>query len=77
MLEHMSECVCERTSSGPPTGPDDVAAAVAALAGPALAAFLAARPDPGHLDGYTLVEVMAGWEKVARHARRPGATDGR
>ena len=65
----MSECVCERTAPGHPTDPDDVAAAVAALTGPALAAFLAARPEPGQVDGYTLVELMAGWEKVARHAR--------
>ncbi len=66
----MSECVSERTAPGSPTGAaDDVAATVAALTGPALTAFLAARPDPAQVDGYTLVELLAGWEKVARHAR--------
>ena len=65
----MSECASERTAPDSPTGADDVAATVAALTGPALAAFLAARPDPAQVDGYTLVELLAGWEKVARHAR--------
>ena len=65
----MSECVGERTAPGSPTGAADVAATVAALTGPALATFLAARPDPAQVDGYTLVELLAGWEKVARHAR--------
>jgi len=68
-IEHMSEYVGEVAAPGTPAGPDAVAASVATLTGPALAGYLAAQPDPGTVDGYTLVELMAGWEKVARHAR--------
>ena len=53
----------------PPVGADQIAAAVTDLLGVDLACTLAALPKPDAVDAFTLVELAAGWEKVARFAR--------
>lgn len=53
----------------PPAGRDELAALVADTSGVDLACWLTALPDLSELDGFSLVEVLSGWEKVARHAR--------
>ena len=53
----------------PPVGADQIAAVLAQLSGVDLACTLASLPEPGEVDAFTLVELAAGWEKVARFAR--------
>lgn len=48
---------------------DAVEAAVARLSGAELGSFLSSLPEMAELNGYSLVEAIEGWEKVARHAR--------
>lgn len=53
----------------PPGDGDELAALVESSSGVDLACSLAGLPDLDLVDGYSLVEVVAGWEKVARFAR--------
>jgi hypothetical protein len=55
-------------AEGVPAGTAFVAATVASRPAPELAGFLAGVPDLAGLDGWSLIEVITGYEKVARWA---------
>ncbi len=73
-IEHVYEDGRARLLVGePPVGADQIATVLARLSGVDLAYTLASLPVPVEVDAFSLVELTAGWQRVARFAGRTGA----